>query len=38
MLSRRRVLLQLERSGNERYSELLRTTLADLETQLAALQ
>jgi len=37
-LSRRRVLQQLERSSNERYSELLRLTLADLDTQLAACQ
>jgi hypothetical protein len=37
MLSRKRVLQQLERSASERYSELLRRTLADLDAQLAAL-
>ena len=36
-LSRKRVLQQLERSNSERYSELLRRTLADLDAQLAAL-
>jgi hypothetical protein len=37
MLSRRHVLQQLERSTDERYSELLRRTLADLEAQIAIL-
>ena len=37
MLSRSRVLQQLEQSTNERYSELLRRTLAELELQIAAL-
>jgi hypothetical protein len=37
MLSRKHVLQQLERSADERYSELLRRTLADLDAQLAAL-
>jgi hypothetical protein len=37
-LSRKRVLQQLEHSENERYSELLRRTLADLDAQIAALQ
>jgi len=37
MLSRKRVQ-QLERSTSERYSELLRQTLADLDAQIAALQ
>ena len=37
MLSRKRVLQQLERSTSERYSELLRQTLADLDAQIAAL-
>ena len=37
MLSRKRVLQQLERSSSERYSELLRRTLADLDEQIAAL-
>lgn len=36
-LSRRRILQQLETSNNERYSELLRRTLADLDAQIAAL-
>lgn len=36
-LSRKRVLQQLETSSNERYSELLRRTLADLDAQIAAL-
>ena len=37
MLSRKRVLQQLERSSSERYSELLHRTLADLEAQIAEL-
>jgi len=37
LLSRKRVLQQLERSTNDRYSDLLRRTLADLDMQLAAL-
>jgi len=37
LLSRRQVLQQLEQSTNERYSDLLRRTLADLDVQLAAL-
>ena len=37
MLSRRRILQQLERSPNERYSDLLRRTLAGLDAELAAL-
>ena len=36
-LSRKRILQQLETSSNERYSELLRRTLADLDSQIAAL-
>jgi len=36
-LSRKRILQQLETSSNERYSELLRRTLADLDVQIAAL-
>ena len=35
MLSRKHVLQQLERSTSERYSELLRRTLADLDAQIA---
>ena len=37
VLSRKHVLQQMERSTSERYSELLRRTLADLDAQLAAL-
>ena len=37
MLSRSRVLQQLENSTNERFNELMRRTLADLDTQIAAL-
>jgi hypothetical protein len=37
MLSRKRVLQQLERCGSERYSELLHRTLVDLEAQIAAI-
>lgn len=33
-LSRQRILHQLESSTNERYSEMLRRSLADLEGQL----
>ena len=36
-LSRNRVAQQLEASGNERYSELLRRTLADLDAQIVEL-
>jgi hypothetical protein len=36
-LSRKRILQQLESSSNERYSELLRRTLADLDAQIDAL-
>lgn len=36
-LSRKLVLQQMERSDNERYSELLRRTLAGLDAQIAAL-
>jgi len=37
MLSRKSVLQQLERSTSERYSDLLRQTLADLDGQIAAI-
>jgi len=37
LLSRKRVLQQLEASTNERYSELLRRTLAGLDLQLGEL-
>jgi len=35
LLSRKHVLQQLERSTDERYSELLRRSLADLDEQIA---
>ena len=35
LLSRKRVVQQLEHSSSERYSELLRKTLADLDMQIA---
>jgi len=37
LLSRKHVLQQLERSTDERYSDLLRRTLADLDAQIASL-
>ena len=37
LLSRKRILQELESSGSERYSELLRRTLAGLDAQIAAL-
>jgi hypothetical protein len=37
LLSRRGIMQQLERSNSERYSELLRRALADLNSQIAAL-
>jgi hypothetical protein len=37
MLSRRRILQQLESGPNERYSQLLRRTLAGLDAEIAAL-
>lgn len=37
VLSRKRVLQQLEGSSSDRYSEFLRRTLAALESQIAAL-
>jgi len=37
LLSRKRVLQQLEGGGSERYCELLRRTLVALEAQIAAL-
>jgi hypothetical protein len=37
LLSRKRIQQQLESSSNERYSELLRRTLASLEAEIAAL-
>lgn len=37
LLSRKRVVQQLEHSTNERFNELLSRTLADLDAQIAAL-
>jgi hypothetical protein len=37
LLSRKHILQQLERSADERYSELLRRTMAGLDAQIAAL-
>jgi hypothetical protein len=37
ILSRKRVLQQLEGSTSDRYSEFLRRTLVSLESQIAAL-
>jgi hypothetical protein len=36
LLARRRVVQQLEISGSEKYSEMLRLSLADLDEQIAA--
>ncbi len=36
-LSRKRIVQQLESSSNERYSELLRRTLAGLDAEIAEL-
>ena len=38
LLSRQRILEQLERSSNERYSEMLRRSLAAVDVQLAKLR
>ena len=38
MLSRRRIQQQLESSPSERYSELLRRTLAGLDQEIAELE
>lgn len=37
MLSRSRIMQQLQLSDNERYAELMRQTLAELDRQIAAL-
>lgn len=37
LLSRKRVVQQLEGEPNQRYAEFLRRTLADLEAQIAEL-
>lgn len=38
MLSRQRVLQQMQLSSSERYSEILRQTLRDLDAQIAGLR
>jgi len=37
-LARKRILQQLEASANERYTAMLRTSLADLDSQLSKLE
>ena len=37
LLARKRILQQLEASGNERYSEMLKGSLSDIDTQLSKL-
>jgi hypothetical protein len=37
-LARKRILQQMEASGNERYTQMLRTSLADLDSQLSKLE
>lgn len=37
LLARQHVVQQLEASGSERYSQLLRRSLADLDQQIASL-
>ncbi len=37
LLSRSRVVQQLEHSTNERFSELMKRTLADLDSQISGL-
>ena len=37
LLARKRILQQMEASGNERYTEMLRNSLADLDSQLSKL-
>jgi hypothetical protein len=37
-LARKRILQQIEASGNERYTQMLRNSLADLDSQLSALE
>jgi hypothetical protein len=36
-LARKRILQQMDASGNERYTEMLRNSLADLDSQLSKL-
>lgn len=38
LLARKRILQQLEASGNERYTQMLRASLADLDSELAKLE
>ncbi|WP_041855700.1 hypothetical protein [Candidatus Korobacter versatilis] len=37
-LARKRILQQLEASGNERYTQMLKDSLADLDSELAKLE
>jgi hypothetical protein len=37
-LARKRILQQLEASGNERYTQMLRTSLAELDSELSKLE
>lgn len=37
LLARKRILQQLEASGNERYTQMLQASLADLDSELAKL-
>ena len=37
LLARKRILQQMEASANERYTEMLKTSLADLDSELAKL-
>ncbi len=38
LLARKRILQQLEASGSERYTEMLKSSLADLDSELAKLE
>lgn len=38
LLARKRILQQMEASGNERYTEMLRSSLADLDSELSKLE
>ena len=38
LLARKRILQQMEASGNERYTEMLRGSLADLDAELSKLE
>ncbi len=38
LLARKRILQQLEASGNERYTAMLKASLADLDSELSKLE